>query len=296
MKFWGRSSLRTRLMLVVCIAIIPLNILLLLLSRQLIINTENEILNSYKIELTMFCNNIDNDYRIIEQDFQTLFSDYALEFEYLNQSKELQLSAFSIWQGLKAIREKSTFTDSFYIYVRDTNDIYMTHHSKRVLNGEMQQIKTALLSDAENISVSGGTQTLTVGKERYLLKHLEYPNYSIGFLTKHTTLLKLLSELCSDQETLYIKDMQGTVLSQFSKAEVAGEHSVSAVFAGGTFVLERSIPGRLLTSFSKKLSVILMIIAGATFLVIPLLWLILRKIVTQQLQVEKYEHLSLIHI
>lgn len=274
-----KISLRMKLTVLVCLTIIPLNVIVVVLSGQLIKNTERQLVGSFESGLKMLLERQQRDIALAEIEIQNLFEERKLE--QISQNRNTRQSAYLIWQCLQRIREKADFMDAFYLTLYQEQEVYMTHHPKRMTNQQMQQLKT-LLKDYDWIGDGQGQiGLLSCGEDTYFIGHLEYSNYGIGYLIRDTTLFEAVLELSEGETGVCIRDADGEVKDSWNMEQSEKEPVIEIccdLWESG-HTIHWYIPRGQVSTASRNLMYILGALIIVSIAILPILWGFIRRTV-----------------
>lgn len=282
-----RVSLRIQLMLLIILYVIPLGVCMIIFSRQLICQTQDELTASYQNELSQICLSMDRNLRSMDRGVQNLFRGCELELEYIQQGTDDPLTDYSLWRKIKALRESAGFVDGIYIKIKDRDEILFTQNASRISNAQRQEWISCLKSDYFSMMDRRSILFYELGDHQYFLCNFEYANFSIGYIIDVETLFYEWSRICTPQELVQISDADNHVLAERSVGnpeEGTQALIVSCEIMDGQYHISRSIAINSIQSASYRLTTILQLLVWLFVMLLPLMWIVIRKKVLSPLR------------
>lgn len=282
-----KIPLRIQLMLLIILYVIPLSICMVIFSWQLIRQTQEDLAASYQNELSQICLSLDRNLRVMNQEVQNLFKSCELELEYIQQGAEDPLIDYSLWRKIRSLRESAGYIDGMYIKAKNRNEILFTQNAARISNAQRQEWIGRLKSDEFSRADRRSVVLYELGGNQYFLCNLEYANFSIGYIIDVETLFDEWRKICTPQELIQISGADGRVLSERASGNAASGMqalTVSCSIMDGQYSVSRSIAIRSIQSASYRLTVVLQLLVWLFVLLLPLMWIVIRKRVLSPLR------------
>ncbi len=177
-KFW--SSFSKRLLFIVCITVIPVNILAVIVSSIVIMESRDSITASYKNELDIYMSNKvslinkldERFFDFIKENLDTMTvhggSNAILS---INMAQELGniLNAYDI-QGFTYLWEQ-----------QEDGRLYMKGNKKKYSHGEVEKLKQELWASKEKEAGTSSWHIVFLNGRYFYFNNYSYTNYKVGF-------------------------------------------------------------------------------------------------------------------
>lgn len=121
------ESISTKIVIIICVVIIPLNIMLIIISRRMINNQEQALISSYQNELTIYMTRVDNALLDIEREIKGLMQKNWPEFS--PGAEGYELARYTVWKELKLARMNLDMVDGAYLKTNWDNWVVFTYPS-----------------------------------------------------------------------------------------------------------------------------------------------------------------------
>ena len=286
------SSLAVKITITICCIIIPIILLILIISNLMIKNLQEKFVNSYSNELVLYMTQLDADLFGIKKDIKYILSENWTDFA-MNNIESSSIVKYKFWKNLKAYRSQLDFVDVAYLKTNWDNDTLITYNNITVPYKRSREIQKFL-----NNTELSGFQNLTykiVGIEdnNYLIINENSYNFSYGFIININTIIDPLQKVKTfESEQNYIADINGNILTSDVPISVDPSRGIQSISEQNEKVLMVSCPSEqmdymLVRTVSMKdwnsiipfLEKVLRFVAFLSILIIPLMWLVIRKLV-----------------
>ncbi|MCD7957035.1 MAG: histidine kinase [Lachnospiraceae bacterium] len=292
-KLVWTSSLSTKLILIVCSILIPVNVMLVILSQSLIRKVQNELLSSYEHELELYMTQIDDELTAIDSQLQEFMTENWANLT--PSSSQYELTRYQVWSELKASRESLKMVHAAYIMTNENDWIAVTYDSEYISLEESDILK-AYFSDADIVAYqSYHFDMIDIEGKKYLVDNANYYTYSFGMLTCADALLESIRETPAQEgEYFYLIDSDGQIVSDdvsfmidteasSQNLTIAGQEQEYRIICYPSSVMDyslvRLIPSELFISEIPQLERVLQVLCVLSFLLIPLMLYAIHKLV-----------------
>ena len=303
-----KLSMSAQITLVILLILIPLNIAILLLTRQMVQNVWMELGTSYRHELSLYGTRFDDEMSNIHQSIQNLMGENWADLN--STSKTYELSRYNVWTQLKKTRKEHIYADAAYLKTNWNNNIVMTHDNALIDIHEKETIQTYLENTTMENYHALDFCAVKIGDRRYILEQVSYNDYSFGFLTKIDHILNGFRDMQSyEDERYYLLDQSGNIVSddvdfvinsaflednsdhinKTQEIEMDGRRKSYQVYTytchSMDYDIVRMVPTDAMRMALPQMARFLQIICLGTFLLIPLMYLLFRHMVIQPMAV-----------
>lgn len=303
-----KLSMGVQITLVILLILIPLNIAIILMMHHMVQNVWTELGTSYRHELSLYGTRFDDEMSNIHQSIQNLMGENWSDLN--STSKNYELSRYSIWAQLKKTRKEHTYADAAYLKTNWNDNIILTHDNNQIDIYEKEDIQNYLSqTKMENYHVLD-FECIEINDRRYILEQVCYNDYAFGFLTKTDHILNEFREMQSyEDERYYLVDISGNIVSEHvdfkitpevlnedknnlnirQDIEINGQKKSYQIYAykcrSMNFYVVRMIPTDTMRMAVPQTAKFLQIVCMATFLLIPLMYILFRRLVLKPMEV-----------
>lgn len=303
-----KLSMGVQITLVILLILIPLNIAIILMMHHMVQNVWTELGTSYRHELSLYGTRFDDEMSNIHQSIQNLMGENWSDLN--STSKNYELSRYSIWAQLKKTRKEHTYADAAYLKTNWNDNIILTHDNNQIDIYEKEDIQNYLSqTKMENYHVLD-FECIEINDRRYILEQVCYNDYAFGFLTKTDHILNEFREMQSyEDERYYLVDISGNIVSEHvdfkitpevlnedknnlnirQDIEINGQKKSYQIYAykcrSMNFYIVRMIPTDTMRMAVPQTAKFLQIVCMATFLLIPLMYILFRRLVLKPMEV-----------
>lgn len=307
-----KLSMRTQITLVILLILIPLNTAIILMMHRMVQNVWTELGTSYRHELSLYGTRFDDEMANIHQSIQNLMGENWSDLN--STSKNYELSRYTIWAQLKKTRQEHEYADAAYLKTNWNNNIVLTHDINRIDIYEKEAIQNYLSQAKMENYQALDFECVEIDGISYILEQVCYNDYAFGFLTRTDHILNGFEEMRSyEDECFYIVDASGNVVSEdagfvidpdvLREASNAAQNNVNIrqeMDDGGEkrsyqiyaymcrsmdFYVVRMIPTDTMRMALPQTARLLRIVCLSTFLLIPLMYLLFRRLVLRPMAV-----------
>lgn len=293
-------KLHIRFICVICLAIIPINVLALLVTGMMRQNYREMLLDAYQNEMDLYTEVINKDFERISLD---LISEVNAEKDnirnIMQSATQLRLAEQEFYETLNEACEEEDIVDACYFKNNDTGEVlvgYDAHQYEPEYQTIIREaVRDMVLDDRKYLFY----ELVEIDGQCYLLANLSFFQYSAGYLMNANDLMELIGENAqSDGRWLYLRDRAGiyevaygeNVLRTVSEASAdssgrarRGTLLTSKIMLPGIY-LEEYIPNQVLSSAVPALYRILWWAAVVVLLAIPMLWSYGRRLILAPLR------------
>ena len=300
--------LAIKLILLISCAIIPVNLLAVMLTGIIIADFQDRLVGSYHNEMRLYVSQVDAQLQRIEEAAASFISrnieGLSLGFE---ASRE-DVDVINLFAALRETKGRLEMASLAYLKNNNTGVVMLTFgqslSDERLAPSFLEQAGIVLA--ALDLSTIPAVQysVLTVGNRVFQLNNYYFRNFSFGFLIDTGKIMTdLFAIRTSDQEEVYLADLEGQLIAVIRKSGV-----VQLVDIGDQATvadLQENRPGSLISTGSRKMDYqlvrvldkadlaastpftdrALQIVAFLSFLIIPLAWLLIRHLVLKPMHV-----------
>lgn len=210
-KGWRR--LPVRLLTVIVLTVLPINLISIVVSGMVFFNSTEQIRDSYQRELdgglTYFSNRLDD----MDHYYDNFVTQY-LEALTLGMEEETdRMVCYEMLDRLKQTYEYADFEGFFYLYDRNSRQLYLKYNSSRYTVKEVEAIKKKLtkMEEIKESKKDWGVEHL--GHYYFVGRTNKYTNYQIGlYIDIEQVLSDSVGKFASDGVAIYIHQSEDKVL------------------------------------------------------------------------------------
>lgn len=286
MKRW---SIRTQLILVICIIMIPVAAFVIYAGQAVLHNSEDRLKDSYQNELDVFAREINGVKEDLKEETDVYFTKY---YASLLQYNELEvMSAIEMVDDLRNIWNRTDLVAGAFLMDAAGDHIYVTHDTSLVDIDHYDAIKE-ILEQGELQNEQNKIQlTWRVLDDNYWFWLYPYGNYVIGFFSPLTSVVSDLMEMgYSTEIEIYLTDLEKNILAVNVEWEgdFEGQKEGKFVFEVELDYVESVIvlmvPEELISSTAPFMQRVLAQSSLLIIIVIPLLWVLIRWLLQRPLE------------
>ena len=306
--FKMRRKLAIKLTLLVSCAIIPVNILAVLLTGINVTEFQNRLIESYRSEMRLYMAQIDARLQEIEDSAAVYISNNILGLSIGFDEERRQIEVISLFNRLRESKGRLKLASMAYLKDNSTGEVMITLGS--LLTGdpvppEFIDKTIAVLSRLDLSAVPAVQYSpLIIDEQIFQLNNYFFRQYSFGFVIDSQQILKGSSAMRqSDSEIFYLAADDGRLIASFDAADdirILGDGSdmsrvswLETEFRDSLIMTEsEKMPYRLIRVLDRNdlaasipfTDRLLQFVAFVSFLLIPLTWLLIRYHVLKPLQ------------
>lgn len=296
--------LTVRLVLAICLAIIPVNILCVVVTQLIQSNARKTLREVYQRELDFCAAEINKDLERIQRLFIASYDEQKTSVRQQTDSgvkKELFIQ--NCCAELSTMRKEEAIVDLIYLKDNAENRVYVgydtfqyDYYFEAMAKRELESLD---LFDVKYLNY----QIIEIDGSCFILENITYYDYSMGCLFSLDDLLEMIgTEADRENRRLYLADQEGTLLAAYGEGiltedgTAAGQEALSGQEApsGQALMAELSVPRFYIVEYVPDSMIsyavpilyrILCWVALCSVLVIPVLWIYIRKQVIRPLLV-----------
>lgn len=207
------QSLRIKLILIICMILLPMNVMLLVLSQYLIYNVERELTLSYENELAIYMTRVDDGLLDIERQIKAFMGENWTDLT--PGSDNYELARYQIWLQLKSARENLELVDAAYLKTNWDDWTVLTYKGEHITFEEAETIKAYFTAEGMEAYQPYIFEVIDIAGEKYVIENMNYYDYSFGMVIKVSTILSGLMKVQNDpEEKICLADLEGTIVSR----------------------------------------------------------------------------------
>lgn len=291
------NSLETKLICIICLVLIPINLLLLYTSNRMILNVQRELVQSYEDELAIYMTRIDDDLMNVDKQVKMLMGENWSALS--ENSKEQELTRYQFWKKLQDAREDLELTDAAYLKTNWDDWAVVTYDVNVMDYTAAEQLKAFLTEHDMEAYHPYQFEVVDDGTDRYLVDNINYFDYSFGFLIKPDTILDGIRSMNGfSGEHFYLTDKDGRVVSEDTRLSFQLGKTQQNVIIDGTeekymviscpssvadYYLVRVIPYEQIRAAIPQLERVIQIFGFLCLLLIPVMIIAIRALVLKPL-------------
>lgn len=291
-----------RLMAVSFVAIVPLNILSMLLIGQIVSVYQDKLAESYQYQMELYASNTKAKLQYVENSMNAyLDAEQVYELSY-GVSGSNEVAYVRIYNTIKDIRSMSDLPSLAFVIDNEAALCSLSYRPYRYPLPLINELKTSLLQqeplpgNLENYSVFN-----TAG-EVFLQKKYDFNKFTLGFLIDAERLLGEIYEgRSNDGETVYLSDTNGLLISRIGPEILLQNDdnpkpaTIENLYQKNDLIIIeetvpllgykilRAIPSENMVADVPELIGFLRVLAIASMLALPLIWLLVSYLVLRPL-------------
>ena len=290
--------LTVRLMVVSFLAIVPLNILSMVLITQIVNVYQERLVESYRSQMELQSSRLEAKLQYIDNAMNGYLSAAQVYELSYGASGSDAVSYVRIYNDIKNIRLLSDMPALSYLTNNQTDLCSLSYQPHRYQITMLKSLKDAL-TQRQAAGGSVNYRILQIENTVFLEKRYEFTRYSLGFLVDAQRMLQEIHALrSSDAELLYLVDAEGTLLCGLEGALESTEMSITrqGLLEDDTLVvieepvpllgfrILRVIPRDSLAEDVPELIGFFRVLVMVTTLSLPLIWLLVTRLVLRPLR------------
>ena len=190
LSFW--KNLTKRLLFIVCITIIPLNVIAITVSSLVIWESKNRVLDSYENELKIYMTNLESQMDKTNDWMKNMIAEYLTPLTVKDASNILL--SYKIVDDLGTIRSLCDVSGMIYLMDKKDDKLYLKYDNNLYPYSDIKLMKEEMPEAQISDGTSGKWHITCIGGRYYYLKNYNYLNYSMGVLNDIELMLNSLLE------------------------------------------------------------------------------------------------------
>ena len=228
-----KRQLSSRLLLLVCATFLPLNIVMLVLSTTIFVNSSHELANAWQREIQAAMDDVERDFAAIEKDVDAFVTEYLSELM-LDSSDSLM--TITMVNSLGDVFEDSDLPGFLFLREKTTGKMYTKYSTHSVTIQQMELVKAAILKELPH-GTSSEWSLQFVQDRYYFMRHYEYSNYCLGiYIDMNSTFAPMHNAGTQQQDALFVTD-GSTVLQRDGEAMAVSQHTSFEEIVNGSFMV-----------------------------------------------------------
>lgn len=283
-------SLAMKLYILILLLVIPINLLVLFLSQMILQDYQDELRQSYRHELDIFYTQVNSDLSNLQSTLLSLTGGEWLSV-YGGYMQDTSLKTNQFYAELKNLCNTNSLIDCAYLLQSSTGRTFLAYSTQKYNHTEMQPVKEDLLNGQFEPCNGFSYPIVTLAGEQFLAVSLCFQDSFFGALIKVDSLLSSLKNREKEGDlSVVLVDSGGTVVYA-SSDELVGEPAGGSdqYLLTGSFVTGQQVGFYL--GNSGVLDTVplfyyfLILMSAFSVLIIPLIWLLIRREVTRPIRV-----------
>ena len=283
-------SLAMKLYILILVLVIPINLLVLFLSQMILQDYQDELRQSYRHELDIFYTQVNSDLSNLQSTLLSLTGGEWLSV-YGGYMQDTSLKTNQFYAELKNFCNTNSLIDCAYLLQSSTGRTFLAYSTQKYNHTEMQPVKEDLLNGQFEPCNGFSYPIVTLAGEQFLAVSLCFQDSFFGALIKVDSLLSSLKNREKEGDlSVVLVDSGGTVVYASSDALVGEPAGGSDQYLlTGSFVTGQQVGFYL--GNSGVLDTVplfyyfLILMSAFSVLIIPLIWLLIRREVTRPIRV-----------
>ncbi len=283
-------SLAMKLYILILLLVIPINLLVLFLSQMILQDYQDELRQSYRHELDIFYTQVNSDLSNLQSTLLSLTGGEWLSV-YGGYMQDTSLKTNQFYAELKNLCNTNSLIDCAYLLQSSTGRTFLAYSTQKYNHTEMQPVKEDLLNGQFEPCNGFSYPIVTLAGEQFLAVSLCFQDSFFGALIKVDSLLSSLKNREKEGDlSVVLVDSGGTVVYASSDGLVGETAGGSDQYLlTGSFVTGQQVGFYL--GNSGVLDTVpffydfLILMSAFSVLIIPLIWLLIRREVTRPIRV-----------
>ena len=283
-------SLAMKLYILILVLVIPINLLVLFLSQMILQDYQDELRQSYRHELDIFYTQVNSDLSNLQSTLLSLTGGEWLSV-YGGYMQDTSLKTNQFYAELKNLCNTNSLIDCAYLLQSSTGRTFLAYSTQKYNHTEMQPVKEDLLNGQFEPCNGFSYPIVTLAGEQFLAVSLCFQDSFFGALIKVDSLLSSLKNREKEGDlSVVLVDSGGTVVYA-SSDELVGE---PAGGSGQYLLTDSFVTGQQVGFYLGNSGVLdtvplfyyfLILMSAFSVLIIPLIWLLIRREVTRPIRV-----------
>ena len=283
-------SLAMKLYILILLLVIPINLLVLFLSQMILQDYQDELRQSYRHELDIFYTQVNSDLSNLQSTLLSLTGGEWLSV-YGGYMQDTSLKTNQFYAELKNFCNTNSLIDCAYLLQSSTGRTFLAYSTQKYNHTEMQPVKEDLLNGQFEPCNGFSYTIVTLAGEQFLAVSLCFQDSFFGALIKVDSLLSSLKNREKEGDLSVVLVDSGGMVVYASSDELVGEPAGGSdqYLLTGSFVTGQQVGFYL--GNSGVLDTVpffydfLILMSAFSVLIIPLIWLLIRREVTRPIRV-----------
>lgn len=292
-------NLKVRFILLMCVVVLPVNILAVVISEVVLNSYEEKITTSYENQLHLYAGSIENEFEEMQDKVMNFLSEENLFILTMGGSSDSTVELTRLKKTIESGTAWLAMPGICYIWDHEKEMLSLFYQKKTYTEKQMQQIREHLeqLNRTHGIWTDSGS--FCVGEMSFLTQEYHFPKFSFGILYDGESVLqKFFEDSREAVGNLYLadeseKNVSGLIAGRF-EAE-ADKDILSEREASGQYLILRKDIGfgdcQIIWTIARKdmfaelplLIRLLRILAVLSFAALPLLGIVATRLVIKPL-------------
>lgn len=284
-----KLSLRTQLILIICLIMIPMCILIISMSMVSLNNSEERLKDSYYNQLGSFERLIENVTINLKLETDAFLKKNSKIL--LKSSPMEPLTVIGLVDELRTIWKRTDLVLGAYLKMEDKEEVLITHNDEFIPFHEVEELKTLILERNFQEDLETTVTVKLIGGKHYWIWSYPYERYTIGFVVPLDYLVEVLEDYGYGEEAeIYITTPDDNIIATNveGRMDFYAQKKNKITFSGELAYIGNRIHlmvPRQLISETIPFTIRILQFAGifATVL-IPLLWFSIKFIILDSLE------------
>lgn len=296
MKTHWPQSLRTKLILIILVVLIPLNLLVLVLSRRSVNNVWKELLSTYQHELGIYMTRVDDGLASVDGAIEELVRENWTELN--PEATGYEVARYEVWHHLREVRKEQWLVDAAYLRTNWDSWTVVTHDSDRISTWQKEKIQTYFNGADLEAYRPMSYGVIQIDDTAFLVSNVNYYDYSFGVLIREESVTEGLEAMRSFAgERFFVTDTAGNVITGQQEEQglwidlgksrqtllIGGEEKeyqiIHCPFADIEYELVRLIPTGELRRSLPQMERLLQVFCILTLMLAPIMYVAVRRLV-----------------
>lgn len=199
------KSLAFRLLYVVCMTFLPLNIMAIVVSGMVIWKSSEQVLDSYQRELTTSMTRFVSDLERVDEYRDSFVLEFLTELTLADASDNMV--SYQMIDELGNIFSGAQMKGLFYLYDRMEDRLFLKYTKGAYSILEVEEMKHQLLEKGIPEGTNNRWELFNLEERFFYIKHYEYTNYCVGFLSDmNKSLREAVGEELTEEKKAYFTD------------------------------------------------------------------------------------------
>lgn len=275
-----RYSLQLNLVLVICLLIIPINILLIYISGLTVKNIEQRLVESHENELNILDTRIENIAKTIDDDMKTGLIERWAVLDDANDRETLQQQ--KLISNLRILWQKIDLVEAGYLKLNQSDYVNVTYNNE-IMNLQQKDELTDGLKDIQLNGRNSNNRTMkTESGDWYWIWNMNCNGYSYGLIIPFTQILKMVQESVSSGSEIFLVSNKKILLSSIGAAGKINSYEKDRFKFSldlGNLEIVKLVPSKVIHLRIPLWQRVLQSVPFIALIIIPILWLAIRKLV-----------------
>lgn len=292
-------SLTGKWLLIVCLAVLPVNILTALMAGMMSHTYQENLMVSYKGQLNIYTERVDTELARMRSLAQNFMDGSTLQKLLWGSGEDSVVEVTRFKNSLTGENVWCSYPGLCYVWDREKDIISFFRQGFNYTKPEMEQIEECLREVFHTNPVSGEWTYLVADSQAFFVENYIFSHFAFGILIDAEWVLKDFFESVEESESrIYLADNEGTALSYYDEngfCILKEEDTVKEMFSqkdhvvlngeivDGSYCLVQVMDRKILMKNLPAMVNVIYVLTAASFIVLPLVciftvWLVIRPL------------------